>query len=92
MKSHSFKLVKYRCTECDFVGENDLTMDVHVGKYHADDFECGVCENNLEGLEVHLQTCEKFKCRLCEMMGKTLGELKKHTKERHRDAFKGGWI
>ena len=67
-------------------------MDVHVGKYHADDFECGVCENNLEGLEVHLQTCEKFKFRLCEMMGKTLGELKKYTNETHRDAYKGGWI
>ena len=95
MKSHSYKLVKFRCTECDFVGENDLTMDVHVGRYHAGDFECGLCENkfeSLESLEVHLQTCEKFKCRLCELTGKTLSELKKHTKDRHKDAYQGGMI
>ena len=70
-------------------------MDVHVGKHHADDFECGLCESKfdrLESLEVHLQTCEKFKCRLCELMGKILNELKNHTKERHTNAFKGGMI
>ena len=51
MKSHSYKLVKFRCAECDFVGENDLTMDVHVGRNHADDFECGLCENKFESVE-----------------------------------------
>ena len=43
MKTHSYKLVKYRCTECECVGENYLTMDVDVGKYHLDNSECGLC-------------------------------------------------
>ena len=58
MKSHSYKLVKFRCAECDFVEKNDLTMDVHVGRYHADDFECGLCESKFESaenLEIHLK-------------------------------------
>ena len=70
-------------------------MDVQVWKHRADDFECGLCENKfgtLENLEIHLQSCEKFKCRLCELMGKSIAELKKHTKERHLGAFKGGLI
>ena len=65
MKSHSYKLVKYRWAECHFVGENDLTIDVNMGRYYANDFECGICKNkfeSLESLEIHLQTCEKFKC------------------------------
>ena len=65
MKSHSYKLVKYRCAECHFVGENDLTMSVNVGRYHANCFECGIYKNkfeSVESLEIHLQTCENFKC------------------------------
>ena len=52
--------MKYRRAEFHFVGENDLTMDVNVGRYHANDFECGICKNkfeNIESLELHLQTC-----------------------------------
>ena len=50
--------MKYRWAECHFVGENDLTIDVNMGRYYANDFECGICKNKFESLE----TCEKFKC------------------------------
>jgi hypothetical protein len=59
------------------------------------DFECGICENKFESVESignHLQTFEKFKSRLCELTGRTLSDLKKHTKDRHKDSYKGGWI
>ena len=70
-------------------------MDVHVGKYHTDNYECGLCERNFENifsLDIHLQTCEQFKCRLCELIGTSLSDLKKQTKDRHHDENKGGWI
>ena len=51
MKSHSYKLLKYRCVECHFVGENDLTMDVNVKRYYANDFECGICTNKFESIK-----------------------------------------
>ena len=56
------------------IGESELTMDIHVGIFHSDDFECGVCHvifEHQENLETHLKTCEKLKCRNC-------GKLEKH--------------
>ena len=49
-------------------------MDIHVGIFNSDDFECGVCDvifENQENLETHLKTCEIFRCRNC-------GKLEKH--------------
>ena len=43
-------------------------MEVHNGKEHSDEFECGLCEINTkdkEELEVHFSTCEIFKCMTC---------------------------
>ena len=61
-------------------------MDIHVGIFHNDDFECGVCHvifEHQENLETHLKTCEIFRCRNCGKLEKTLFELKEHTVERH---------
>ena len=33
-------------------------MDVHIGKFHTDNFECGLCDKdfgNLDKLSVHLK-------------------------------------
>ena len=29
---HSFKEAKIKCEECDFIGENEYTRDVHIGE------------------------------------------------------------
>ena len=50
---------KFKCEDCDFMGENDESMFVHFGKVHSEKFECGICEcemDTLENLEVHLVT------------------------------------
>ena len=39
MMTHSFKRANYKCIECEFVGETDLTMEVHIGKQHSENFE-----------------------------------------------------
>ena len=44
METHSYKQANFRCEDCDFVGTNKCTMEVHIGKVHSDDFECGMCE------------------------------------------------
>ena len=65
MKSHSYIRIKFKCEDCDFVGENDYSMDVHIGKAHSNDYECGLCDLKLETsekLEIHLFTCEIFPC------------------------------
>ena len=40
MRNHSFKEAKFKCEDCDFVGQSRETMEVHIGKSHTDKFEC----------------------------------------------------
>ena len=65
-------------------------MDIHVGRFHSDDFECGVCDVIYENLETHLKTCEIFRCRNCGKLEKTLFELKEHIVERHANTHQFG--
>ena len=65
MLLHSYKKVSFQCQDCEFVGENKSTMEVHNGKHHANEKECGLCEFNTvntENLEIHLSTCEMYLC------------------------------
>ena len=43
------KMVYFVQEECDFLGKNEVTMEVHLGKLHSEKFECGCLEN----LEIH---------------------------------------
>ena len=86
LKTHSYKKVEFKCVDCDFVGASEQTMDVHYGKKHSDSFECGICDykaESYEQLEIHLFTCEIFKCRYCEFSEKNLSEFKRHTVKEH---------
>ena len=44
MKRHSYKYAQYQCEDCEYVGQNEETMDVHNGRAHCENFECGLCE------------------------------------------------
>ena len=47
------------------LGDQKKYMEVHLGKYHSENFECGLCEHkekSLENLITHLFTCEIFLC------------------------------
>ena len=55
-------------------------MDVHIGKHHTENYECGLCHlyaNSFEKLETHLLTCEIYRCCICEEPQKTEKTLKK---------------
>ena len=92
MKGHSYQTAKFKCVNCEFVGTNDYTMEVHNGKDHSDNFESGLCEyaaENEESLELHLFTCEIYHCTAtsgktqCNLKGKNLSEMKKHLEKEH---------
>ena len=34
LKRHSYKKAAFQCGDCDFVGESEETMEVHIGKHH----------------------------------------------------------
>ena len=86
MRTHSYKEAKYKCEDCDFVGKSLETMEVHLGKFHADNFECGLCEQdfgNLENLTVHLQTCEIYRCKRCYKRETAIFNVKAHAVKKH---------
>ena len=79
--THSYIEVKYKCADCEFVGENDESMHVHIGKAHSEKLECGLCEieiDTLENLETHLITCEIYECNHCYFSSKNLSQMKTH--------------
>ena len=59
MKLHSYKKANYQCIDCEFLGDNQRSMDVHIGKHHSENVECGLCElelKTIDDLELHLVT------------------------------------
>ena len=65
---HSYKKIRCECEECDFIGLNEVTMEVHLGNLQFGKFECGLCDleaGSLENLEIHFNTCEVYKCVRC---------------------------
>ena len=59
-------------------------MEVHVGKCRTENFECGLCQytcETLEGLELHLASCEVYECENCECenVHRKTGPLQIHT-------------
>jgi hypothetical protein len=36
---HTYKQANYKCDECEFVLQNEVTAEVHNGKYHSEKFE-----------------------------------------------------
>ena len=88
MKQHRYFMSNdnYKCEECEFWGPNEMTMEVHLGRVHADIQECGLCDfqaKNSEELELHLFTCEIFKCSRCDHKSKILSEAKEHLLNYH---------
>ena len=86
MISHTYKSENFvlKCEECDFVGKNDWTMQIHHGKTHSKNIECGLCEyeaSDTENLELHLKTCEIYECKSCEHESKQISKMKKHIAE-----------
>ena len=71
------------------MGYDEIDMDVHVAKLHGDKFECGLCDNeakDIEELEIHLSTCEYYKCEECgEKIWKFIS-IKEHFTAKHGDS------
>ena len=81
LKTHSYKRAQFKCEECEFICERELTMEVHLGKFHDNNFECGLCgflANSEDNLNMHLVTCEIYICDRCHKRFKTISELKSH--------------
>ena len=84
--SHSYIDAKFKCEDCEYVGDNDESMHVHAGKAHSENYECGLCEsifNSLEKLETHLVTCEVYEFNHCYFTSKDISKIKVHVLKEH---------
>ena len=92
MKTHSYKEVTdcFICHDCNYIGENQIDIDVHIGRNHTSYFYCGLCDfeaENLEKLEIHLFTCEVYLCLKCNKKFNTLSNLKSHIGGTHEEDY-----
>ena len=62
------------------------THEVHMGKAHSRNYECGICDielGNLGALELHLVTCETYKYRYCHHKERNVSDIKNHALSIH---------
>ena len=87
--NHNGRNAAYKCEDCDFIGENGCSLDVHHGKCHNPNFECGLCDylgKTLDKLEMHLTTCEAYICMDCNFRGRFIADIRTHLRKEHSDA------
>ena len=88
LRFHRYKKSTFKCEDCDYLSENFLTMDVHVGKFHGEIIECGLCNfeaTDIEHLSLHIATCESYTCEECIYRTKHLHEIKEHLNNIHEN-------
>ena len=81
-----YKGTTFRCEDCFFLGNSKETLEIHKGKHHTDNFECGLCENtfgNRENLDIHLNTCEIYRCSKCQKKESTIKAIENHVINLH---------
>ena len=86
MYSHSYNNIQFKCDECDFFGSDELSMELHFRKTHNETVECALCDSTFKDtatLDIHIFTCEVYRCNKCQLNLKTLSDLKKHIVEEH---------
>ena len=86
MRTHSYKWVQFQCEHCEFIGGEEIDMEVHTAKLHGENIECGLCDyeaTDVENLEIHLTTCEYYKCGLCGEIIWQFTNIKGHILAKH---------
>ena len=86
--NHTHREAKFKCEDCDFYAENELSIEVHQGRCHTESFECGLCDfkaESLGNLNIHLSTCESYECDYCFFRVKHLPAIKVHMEEEHEE-------
>ena len=65
-------------------------MEVHLGKFDSEQYDCGLCDyvaTRLENLETHLFTCETYQCDKCDIRSNKISDMKTHIKNNHENVY-----
>ena len=91
LRTHSYKHVQFKCDQFDFIGGEEIEMEIHTARTHGETYECGLCDYespDLETLDIHLKTCETYICEVCDEKISQLPNVKtlfeaKHDAKKH---------
>ena len=89
------KHIRYYCDFCDYQATQPNSLTLHIKQIHTSEVhvckECNFETNVKQRLKEHTKEYHiaksNFPCTLCDFMGISAGDLKKHIEERH-DATK----
>ena len=88
LKVHTYRTVDMKCEDCDFLANDDLSLEVHAARKHSGNFECALCgfiAKDEDHLNIHLHTCEIFQCSFCKpkIKMKSVPEVSSHLSSKH---------
>ena len=58
------------CSQCAFIGVEQVEMKMHDAKIHSEKFQCAlgdIEEKYLDNIEIHLSTCDCYLCGLLKV-------------------------
>ena len=88
LKTHEADIseVEIKCTECEFVTTSENGIKVHKAKKHTRVLQCEICDfkaQTLNVLQIHIVTCELYKCSKCDHKSRRLSQVKAHIPKHH---------
>ena len=90
LKVHTYRTVDMKCEDCDFLANDDLSLEVHSARKHSGNFECALCgffARDEDHLNIHLHTCEIFECSICKpkIIMKNISAVSSHLSSKHTE-------
>ena len=62
-------------------------MKMHFRRLHCENVSCGICSldmKDIETLDTHTLTCERFKCSWCDKSFDNVIDIKSHSRKEHK--------
>ena len=62
-------------------------MKKHFKRLHYESISCGICiyeAKDIEQLDMHTSTCERYKCNWCRNSFNCIGDIKAHGIKEHK--------
>ena len=75
---------------CAIIYSHAQTMKMHFRRLHSENVSCGICDlemkdiEDIETLDIHTATSQRFKCNWCNTNFNNISELKSHSKQEHK--------
>ena len=90
---HSYsnpEFLKTKYDDCDFLGLNEVIMKMYIKRLYCEKISCGIFDlevENIETLDVHTFTWERFKYNWCKKIFNMRNTLYQYNCMRNNEEF-----